>query len=97
MEVTWTGIPFNSFAGAPQGYKVVYYENTSAHALIYRHVFAPGLVHTTRIEGLRINTFYLMRVLAVNVFADGPLSDPISVKTTGKCKLRYSYMTELSK
>ncbi|KAL9957849.1 hypothetical protein ACROYT_G034798 [Oculina patagonica] len=78
VEITWEGIPLGSFAGAPQGYKVVYYENSRTHS--YQHVLVPGLINFTRIEGLQANTYYSMQVLAVNVFADGPLSDTVIVK-----------------
>ena len=87
LEITWEGIPIESFAGAPQGYKVVYYENTGAHA--YQHVSVPGLINFTRIQGLQDNTEYSVQVLAVNVFADGPSCDPVIVKTPAASKLRY--------
>ena len=77
--ITWQGIPLERFAGAPQGYLVLYREHMSA--LEYQHVAVHGLVNFTRMKGLRANTTYEMRLLAVNVFAHGPLSDPVSVKT----------------
>ena len=97
VEVRWEGIPLNTFAGAPQGYKIVYYENTTAHAPMYQHVFAPELINTIRVGGLRNNTLYSISVVACNVFADGPPSDPVNIMTTSaKCKLRYPFEAEIN-
>lgn len=89
VEITWEGIPLESFAGAPQGYKVVFYDNTSPHA--YEDVLVPGFINFTQIENLHNNTYYSIQVLVVNVFADGPLSDPVIVKTPATSELRYLY------
>ena len=68
VEVRWEGISLNTFAGAPQGYKIVYYENTTAHAPMYQHVFAPGLINITRVGGLRNNTLYSITVIIIIIY-----------------------------
>ena len=77
--ISWEGISLDSFAGAPQGYLVVYHEKTTAFD--HHTVMVYGLVNFITIKGLHANTAYVIHVHAVNVFAYGPPSEAAIVKT----------------
>ena len=87
--ISWEGISLDSFAGAPQGYLVVYHEKTTSFN--YHTVMVHGLVNFTTIKGLHANTAYVIHVHAVNVFAHGPPSDPAIVKTPNGTFLLFSF------
>lgn len=79
VSLTWTGLSGEDWQGAMQGYKILYREVnvTFPYNVSVKH----GAETTSMIKDLKPGTWYALRILAFNVYGDGPLSAVVDIAT----------------
>ena len=77
ISLNWTGLSDEDFQGASQGYKIIYKERNST--LNYEVQTEYGSTHTTVVYNLQPDKSYTFRVLAFNVYGDGPPGAAVNV------------------
>ena len=82
INVTWDALSKQDFQGAAQGYKILYKEMNSTAK--YEVLTEYGAIYTTVIGNLKSGTWYTIRVLAFNVYGDGPPGAVANVETQGE-------------
>lgn len=81
VSLNWTGLSDKHWQGALQGYKILYQEAKSDATIPYNVSMKHGADTSTVIKDLKPGTWYILRILAFNVYGDGPLSAPVDVAT----------------
>ena len=82
INVTWDALSKQDFQGAAQGYKILYKEMNSTAK--YEVLTEYGAIYTTVVGNLKSGTWYTVRVLAFNVYGDGPPGAVANVETQGE-------------
>ena len=81
VSLKWTGLSDKDWQGALQGYKILYQEANTT--IPYNVSVKHGADTNTVIKDLKPGTWYVLRILAFNVYGDGPLSVPVDIATQG--------------